>query len=72
MEWRWPVKTSELVELPPIDKNQRYTIDEAAIYLRQSVSKTYADAKKGTLGTFTDGSRRYVPGTSLLARSRSA
>ncbi len=66
------MKTTELVDLPPIDENQRYTIDEAAIYLRQSVSKTYNDAKIGTLGTFTDGRRRYVPGTALLARSRSA
>ncbi|MCH9694782.1 MAG: helix-turn-helix domain-containing protein [Gammaproteobacteria bacterium] len=63
-------KATDIVELPPIDCNQRYTINEAAIYLRQSISKTYEDAKKGTLGTFRDGRRRYVPGTALLARSK--
>lgn len=64
------MKPTEIVELPPIDPNQRYTIAESAIYLRQSISKTYLDAQSGALKTFKDGRRTYVPGTALIERSR--
>lgn len=58
------------ITLPPLDERQRYTIDEASAYLRQSRSKTFNDIANGTLETFNDGRRRYVPGTAIAARSR--
>jgi|GEM_PF-3339810 len=56
--------------LPPIDSNQRYAIDEAAAYLRQSISKTYADVACGALPGFKVGKRLYVHGETLIAQSR--
>lgn len=55
--------------LPPLDKLQRYTIDEASEYLRQSRAKTYQDIAAGRLDSFNDGRRRYVPGRAIAARS---
>ena len=55
--------------LAPLDINQRYTLAEAAQYLRQSRSKTYSDIQAGTLAVIKDGRRRYVPGHSIAARS---
>lgn len=63
--------SNQAVELPPLDENQRYTIVEATAYLRQSIAKTYEDIKAGSLDSFTDGRRRYIPGTAILARSKS-
>lgn len=57
-------------DLPPIDERQRYTIDEATLYLRQSRAKTYKDISSGVLESFTDGRRRYVSGTAIAARSK--
>lgn len=57
-------------DLPPLDPRQRYTIDEATTYLRQSRAKTYKDIAAGNLDSFTDGRRRYVSGTAIVARSR--
>lgn len=56
-------------DLQPLDVHQRYTIDEAALYLRQSRAKTYSDIQSGRLESFTDGRRRYVPGRAIAARS---
>lgn len=58
--------------LPPLDLLQRYTIDETSAYLRQSRAKTYNDINAGLLESFNDGRRRYVPGSSIAARSRAA
>ena len=55
--------------LPPLDPAQRYSIDEANAYLRQSRAKTYKDIAAGKLRTILDGKRRYVPGTEIAARS---
>lgn len=55
--------------LPPLDILQRYTLAEAAEYLRQSRSKTYLDIQNGKLDVIRDGRRRYVPGRSIAARS---
>ena len=57
--------------LPLLDLRQRYTIDETSEYLRQSRAKTYQDIATNKLDSFTDGRRRYVPGTAIAARSRS-
>lgn len=63
-------KTSRgIVHLPPLDPLQRYSIDEAATYLRQSRAKTYQDISAGRLESFTDGRRRYVSGRAIAARS---
>jgi len=59
----------EHTQLPAIDANQRYTIGEAAAYLRQSRAKTYTDMKTGALAVIKDGRRSYVPGTSIIERS---
>ena len=55
--------------LLPLDMNQRYSLAEAAAYLRQSRSKTYADIQAGKLPVIRDGRRRYIPGTAIAARS---
>lgn len=60
----------EILRLPPLDEKQRYTIDEATAYLRQSRAKTYADISAGILDSFTDGRRRYVSGAAIAARSQ--
>lgn len=58
--------------LPPLDLLQRYTINEASAYLRQSRAKTYMDISAGTLSIIKDGSRTYVSGRAIAARSREA
>ena len=55
--------------LPPLDANQRYSIEEATAYLRQSRAKTYLDINAGRLVTIKDGRRRYVPGSAIIERS---
>lgn len=55
--------------LPPVDPNQRYEIDEAKDYLRQSRSKTYSDIASGALRVIKDGGRTYVPGSEIVRRS---
>lgn len=56
--------------LPPLDEQQRYTIDETAKYLRQSRAKTYQDIAAGRLAIIKDGRRTYVPGSAIAVRSR--
>lgn len=55
--------------LPPLDLNQRYSVEEAAAYLRQSRAKTFADIGSGKLSSLTDGRRRYVPGWAIARAS---
>ena len=57
-------------KLSPLDLRQRYSVDEATAYLRQSRAKTYTDIRSGALDSFTDGRRRYIPGTAIAARSQ--
>lgn len=61
-----------MTNLPPLDVQQRYTIEEAAAYLRQSRAKTYSDIREGRLTIIKDGSRTYVPGSEIAARSGSS
>ena len=58
--------------LPPLDLNQRYTIDEACAYLRISRAYLYKQIKNGSLPAIKDGSRRFVHGQAIAARSRAA
>jgi excisionase family DNA binding protein len=55
--------------LPPLNPIERYSIDEACAYLRQSRAKTYQDIRDGRLSIIKDGARSYVPGTAIAARS---
>jgi hypothetical protein len=55
--------------MPPVDANQRYTIDEGTAYLRQSRAKTYADIKAGVIRVIKDGTRAYIPGSEIIRRS---
>jgi excisionase family DNA binding protein len=59
-----------LPRLPPLDAQQRYTITEAVQYLRTSRQTIYNDIAAGTLATFREGKRRFVPGTEIIRRSR--
>ena len=58
--------------LPPLDLNQRYTIDEACAYLRISRAYLYQQINNGTLPTVVDGNRRFVHGQAIADRSRVA
>jgi excisionase family DNA binding protein len=56
--------------LPPLDPLQRYTTVEAARYLRISRASLYNDIAEGLITTIKDRSRRLVPGTEIVRRSR--
>ncbi len=60
------------LKLPPLDLNQRYDAVVASAYLKQCLATTRKQIGDGTLQSFTDGRRRYIPGTAIAARSRSA
>jgi excisionase family DNA binding protein len=53
--------------LGPLDTRQRYTINEAAAYLRQSRGKTYQQINDGTLPVVRVDKRVYVHGSTLAA-----
>lgn len=55
--------------LPALDLNQRYTIDETSAYLRQCRARTYQQIQAGELPVIRDGRRVYVPGRAIAARS---
>ena len=58
-----------IVPLPPIDAHQRYSIDEASAYLRQSREKTYRDIRDGKISAISDG-RKYISGRELVKRAQ--
>lgn len=55
--------------LPPLDPRQRYTLPEAAVYLRCCRDYVYRLIRAGELRTITDGRRRYIPGSEIIRRS---
>ncbi len=55
--------------LPPLDPNQRYTIDEAKAYLRCSHSHLYEKFARGEIQKIKDGRLTYVPGTEIIKAS---
>jgi excisionase family DNA binding protein len=55
--------------LPPLDINQRYTVEECIRYLRSSRATVYRDIAQGRLRTITEGSRRYIPASEIIRRS---
>ena len=56
--------------LAPFDPRLRYSIGEAAGYLRQSVSQTYKDLREGSLSPIIEGGRTFVPGVEIERRCR--
>ena len=60
----------EARNLPPLDPNQRYTIDESAAYLRVSRVYLYAKVQAGELRLLKDGRRSFIPGSQIIAASR--
>lgn len=55
--------------LPPLDPGQRYTPEEAAVYLRMSRKRVFDDIREGRLKSLKEGKRRYIPGTEIARRS---
>jgi len=55
--------------LPLLDPLQRYSVSESSDLLRQCRAKTYKDIAAGRLEAFKDGSRTYITGRSIIARS---
>lgn len=51
--------------LPALDPRQRYSIEEAASYLRMSRALLMRRIAAGAVVTITDGRRRYVPGREI-------
>lgn len=62
----------ETRNLQPLDANQRYTIDEAAAYLRISRVHVYSKVNSGELHILKDGRRSYIHGSEIIAASRLA
>jgi excisionase family DNA binding protein len=58
--------------LPPLDVNQRYTVEESALYLRISRAHFYGKVKRGEIKLIKDGSRSYVSGRDLARHSYAA
>jgi hypothetical protein len=56
--------------LPPLDPQQRYSVEEAILYLRSSRKTFFDDVRLGRIGTIKEGKRRFIPGTELVRRSR--
>ncbi len=53
-------------QLPPLDIQQRYTIPEASLYLRQSIAKSYQEISAGRLRILKSGTRSYVHGSEIV------
>lgn len=56
--------------LPPLDERQRYTVTEAARYLRIARPTFYKLVNGGEIATITQGRRRFVPGSEIARLSR--
>jgi hypothetical protein len=55
--------------LQPLDRAQRYSIDETIAYLRSSRKTVFDDIREGRLATIKEGKRRFVPGSEIARRS---
>lgn len=61
--------TSRSKVLPPLDTNQRYSVDETAAYLRISRAQLYVDIKAGRIPVIKHGKRTLVPGAAIASLS---
>lgn len=55
--------------LPPLDTQQRYSLSEAAAYLRISKPLLARRIATGAIATIKDGRRRFVPGVEIARLS---
>lgn len=60
---------AQVPPLPALDARQRYTVEEASALLRQSRAKTFADIRFGLIRPLKDGTRTYITGEQIIARS---
>jgi hypothetical protein len=60
-----------LPPLPPLDANQRYSIEESIRYLRSSRKSFYQDIARGLIAVMREPGRKrtYVHGSELIRRS---
>ena len=56
--------------LAALDQAQRYTIAEAALYLRSSAWSVFRDIREGRLVVIREGARTFIPGSEIARRSR--
>lgn len=61
--------STQIAPLPPLDPQQRYTVDETIRYLRSSRATIYRDIAQGRLQTIKEGARTYIPGVEIARRS---
>ena len=61
--------SKQSVPLAPLDERQRYSVREAAAYLRSSTFSIYRDIAEGRIRIIKDRSRTYVPGSEIARRS---
>ena len=60
---------SNLKTLAPLDPRQRYTIEEALMYLRLSRARLYAKVHAGEIALLKDGRRTFVNGGDIVRLS---
>lgn len=63
------MSASAVHQLPALDRAQRYSIREAAEYLRISRAKLFQDIKAGKIRILKDGRRSYVPSDEIARQS---
>lgn len=56
-------------QLPPLDPLQRYSVPEAAAYLRICIALVNRRIADGSLASIKDGKRRYIPGSEIARLS---
>jgi hypothetical protein len=62
-------KEKKVLTLAPLDTQQRYSLSEAAAYLRISKPLLARRISNGTVATITDGRRRFIPGVEIARLS---
>lgn len=62
-------KPNNVPTLPPLDTQQRYSLSEAAAYLRISRPLLTRRIATGAVATIKDGRRRFVPGVEIARLS---
>jgi hypothetical protein len=63
-------KSDKAGAMPALDPLQRYTVPEAAAYLRRAASTTWLLIGRGHIRVIRELGRTYVPGHELVRLSR--
>lgn len=58
-----------IVPLPPLDSSQRYTVEEAARYLRTSRWTVFQMLRHGHITRIKFGRRTFIPGSEIARLS---